>query len=53
MLAEGIARGAGAVEGTAVTLIPVADRASQWETLDAVDAIVFGCPTYLGSGRRR
>ena len=35
MLAEGIARGAGAVEGTAVTLIPVADRASQWETLDA------------------
>lgn len=50
MLAEGIARGAGAVEGTAVTLIPVADRASHWETLDAADAIVFGCPTYMGSG---
>ena len=31
VLAEAIARGAGAVEGTAVTLIPVADRASHWE----------------------
>lgn len=50
VLAEGIARGAGKVEGTAVTLIFVADRASQWETLDAADTIVFGCPTYLGSG---
>ena len=50
MLAEGIARGAGAVEGTAVTLIPVAERASHWESLDAADAIVFGCPTYMGSG---
>jgi len=49
-LAEAIARGAGAVEGTAVTLIPVADRASHWEVLDAADAIVFGCPTYMGSG---
>jgi len=33
-----------------VTLIPVADRASHWEVLDAADAIVFGCPTYMGSG---
>jgi hypothetical protein len=38
------------VKGTAVTLIPVADRASHWEVLDAADAIVFGCPTYMGSG---
>ena len=50
VLAEAIARGAGAVEGTAVTLIPVADRASHWEALDAADAIVFGCPTYMGPG---
>jgi NAD(P)H dehydrogenase (quinone) len=32
-----------------VTLIPVADRASHWEVLDAADAIVFGCPIYMGS----
>jgi hypothetical protein len=38
------------VKGTTVTLIPVADRASHWEVLDAADAIVFGCPTYMGSG---
>lgn len=50
VLAEAIARGAGAIEGTAVTLIPVADHANHWEALDAADAITFGCPTYMGSG---
>ena len=50
VLAEAISRGAGAVEGTAVTLVCVADRASHWEALDAADAIVFGCPPYIGSG---
>jgi multimeric flavodoxin WrbA len=49
-LAEAVAKGARMVKGTAVTLIPVADRASHWEVLDAADAIVFGCPTYMGSG---
>ena len=50
VLAEAVAKGARMVKGTAVTLIPVADRASHWEVLDAADAIVFGCPTYMGSG---
>ena len=50
VLAEAVATGARAVEGTLVTLIPVADRASHWEALDAADAVVFGCPTYMGSG---
>ncbi|CAA9453954.1 MAG: hypothetical protein AVDCRST_MAG78-3759 [uncultured Rubrobacteraceae bacterium] len=50
MLAEAIARGAGAVEGTLVTLVCVAERASHWEALDAAQAIVFGCSTYMGSG---
>ena len=50
VVAEAVARGAEAVEGTHVTLIPAAESADHWETLDAADAIVFGCPTYMGSG---
>jgi NAD(P)H dehydrogenase (quinone) len=38
------------VEGTIIKLIPDVDRASYWEALDAADAVVFGCPTYIGSG---
>src|SRR5918993_1681692 len=50
LLAEAVAKGARTVKETTVTLIPVADHASHWEVLDAADAIVFGCPTYMGSG---
>jgi NAD(P)H dehydrogenase (quinone) len=49
-LAQALARGAESVEGTRVTLCHVADRDRHWETLDDADAIVFGCPTYMGSG---
>ncbi|MHB8574305.1 MAG: flavodoxin family protein [Dehalococcoidia bacterium] len=50
VLAGAIARGAEHVDGTDVTSIPVAEHARHWEALDAADAIVFGCPTYMGSG---
>lgn len=50
VLAKAIARGAGAVDGTSVTLVHVDGRKQHWKTLDAADAIVFGCPTYMGSG---
>jgi NAD(P)H dehydrogenase (quinone) len=50
VLAEAVAKGAEDVEGTVAALIPVAEREGHWETLDAADAIVFGCPTYMGSG---
>jgi NAD(P)H dehydrogenase (quinone) len=50
VLAEAIAREAGVVEGALITLIPDVDRASHWEAMDADDAVVFGCPTYMGSG---
>ena len=50
VLADAVAKGARMVKGTTVTLIPVADRASHWEVLDAAAAIVFGCPIYMGSG---
>ena len=50
VLAEAIAKGAAAVEGTSVKIVPVAERADYWDELDAADVIVFGCPTYMGSG---
>ena len=50
VLAEAIAKGVVASEGTSVTIIPVAERANYWDELDAADVIVFGCPTYMGSG---
>jgi len=50
VIAEAVARGAEAVSGTAVGLIPAAEREGHWEALDEADAIVFGCPTYMGSG---
>jgi multimeric flavodoxin WrbA len=49
VVAEAVARGAEAVGGTAARLIPVAERDDHWEALDEADAIVFGCPTYMGS----
>jgi NAD(P)H dehydrogenase (quinone) len=49
-LAQAIARGAASVDGTAVKLIPVQERAHHWDELDEATAIVFGCPTYMGSG---
>lgn len=46
--AEAVARGARAVAGTRVTLVPVADVDKHWTDLEAADAIVFGSPTYMG-----
>lgn len=51
--AKAVSKGARAVDGAAVNEIPVEDLAdaesAAWETLDAADAIIFGCPTYMGS----
>jgi len=49
-VARAIARGAESVAGARVALVPVAERDSAWTALDDADAIVFGCPTYMGSG---
>jgi NAD(P)H dehydrogenase (quinone) len=46
-LARAVARGAQQVAGTTVEVMPV-ERASP-DVLAAADAIVFGCPTYMGS----
>ena len=50
--AAAVAEGAGAVDGVECQLVPVADLeadAAAWDQLDQSDAIIFGCPTYMGS----
>lgn len=49
ILAEAVARGAGAVPGTHVSLIPVEQAEARAEELNAADAVIFGAPTYMGS----
>ncbi|MBV9799672.1 MAG: flavodoxin family protein [Solirubrobacterales bacterium] len=49
-LAAEIAAGAGEVVGSTPRLICVADGGAAWDQLAGADAIVFGCPTYMGSG---
>lgn len=46
--AAAVADGAREVTGAEVQLVPVADGAVPWDTLEESDAIVFGSPTYNG-----
>jgi len=50
--AAAVADGARGVSDTDVSEVSVEDLSEEtgpaWETLDAADAIVFGCPTYMG-----
>ena len=48
-LAEAVARGATDVSGVAARVIDVASAQAARDDLAAADAIVFGCPTYMGS----
>jgi multimeric flavodoxin WrbA len=47
--AEAIARGAAASQDTKCVLIKVEEVDEYWAALEAADAIIFGCPTYMGS----
>ena len=51
--AEAVLEGMKGVADVEASLIPVEDledgESPGWDTLDAADAIVFGCPTYMGS----
>ena len=47
-LAEAVAKGAKAVPGATVSLVPVAEAEARAAELDAADAIIFGSPTYMG-----
>lgn len=48
-LAKSVERGAKAVDGAEVQLIPVDSINDHWSTLESADAIIFGSPTYMGS----
>ncbi len=49
-VAESVAAGAAKVQGCKVDLISVdALEDAEWAKLDAAHAIIFGCPTYMGS----
>ena len=48
-LAVAVASGAHAIPGTIVVLIDLAKLTpASWAALDCADAMVFGCPTYMG-----
>ena len=47
--AEAVFRGAQAVPGISARLYTTDEAATQMDALDASDAIIFGCPTYMGS----
>ena len=51
--AEAVLEGLQQVDAVEATAIPVDDLADEdsasWARLDAADALVFGCPTYMGS----
>jgi len=58
VIAESIGRGAGSVDDVEAAVIGVDELpppgrdtgfAGRWAELDEADAIVFGCPTYMGS----
>jgi NAD(P)H dehydrogenase (quinone) len=48
-LARSVQTGIGRVAGIDSHLVPVAELESAWEKLHTADAIIFGCPTYMGS----
>lgn len=47
--AEAVARGAQRAPGAEVTLYTAEEASANLDALDAADAIIFGCPTYMGS----
>ncbi len=47
--AEAVHRGAAGTEGCDAVLLSVEEAAADLDQLDSADAIVFGCPTYMGN----
>lgn len=48
-LARSVEKGVLRANSAKAVLIPVAAAEQNWETLHAASAIIFGCPTYMGS----
>jgi NAD(P)H dehydrogenase (quinone) len=49
ILAEAVQRGAQSYPGATVQLYTTEEATAGLEQLDSADAIIFGCPTYMGS----
>jgi NAD(P)H dehydrogenase (quinone) len=47
--AEAVHRGAQSVSSTSAKLYTVEEAGARLDELDAADAIIFGCPTYMGN----
>jgi len=47
--AEAVLRGAQRVEGVQAEIMTAEEAAGRLNDLDSADAIIFGCPTYMGS----
>src|SRR5260370_37794978 len=47
--AEAVQRGAAGVAGVEARLLTTDEAAARLDELDTADAIVFGCPTYMGN----
>ncbi|GHO68144.1 FMN reductase [Ktedonobacter sp. SOSP1-52] len=47
--ARAVAQGAASVEGVSVSIFNVEEVKRHWKDLHAADAIIFGCPTYMGT----
>jgi NAD(P)H dehydrogenase (quinone) len=47
-VAASVAEGCRLVADTTVTVVNVEEIDQQWAHLDEADAIIFGCPTYMG-----
>ena len=47
--AEAVLRGAQSVSSASAALYTVAEATARLDELDAADAIIFGCPTYMGN----
>jgi NAD(P)H dehydrogenase (quinone) len=47
--AEAVHRGAAKVEGVTATILTSEEASAKLDELDKADAIIFGCPTYMGS----
>ena len=47
--AEAVCRGARSVPGASAQLYTAEEAGARLDELDAADAIIFGCPTYMGS----
>ncbi len=48
-VAESVKQGAERVNGVEVFLVNVTEIENKWNILHEADAIIFGCPTYMGS----